>query len=338
MESTLIFGLGGIGAVCALILKRSKKASISTVARSNYEALRENGLQVESHIFGHETLQFEDVYRSSSIDTPQRKFSYIFITTKALAHITPSLSESIAPYVTPGATGTTIVLAQNGVGIEDQFRLRWPNNCIITCVVWIGATQIAPGRVRHHGSKKLAVGPFNIASIGPKSPTSPYELERLDTFAKMLVDGGAEVAVVRDHVLMQAKRWVKLACNCACNPLTALTDLDIATHLGTSSFSEQTSRRILREVIAIARGLGMELDAGGNSPEDAMMELVHHAPPTNSMRIDAQNRRTMEVEAILGYPLACAKSLGIETPTLETLYVLMNALDARFSGRIKAHL
>lgn len=225
-----------IGAICALILKRSKKASISTVARSNYDAIRENGLQVESHIFGHETLQFEDAYHSSSIDTPKRKFSYIFVTTKALTHITPSLSESIAPYVTPGPTGTTIVLAQNGVGIEDQIRLRWPNNCIITCVVcyisfsfkcvsvsqtvsrefsptkvWIGASQIAPGRVRHHGSKRLAVGPFNISSIGPKSPTSPYELERLDAFAKMLVDGGAEVTVVPNHVLMQAKRWVKLA-------------------------------------------------------------------------------------------------------------------------------
>ena len=42
------------------------------------------------------------------------------------------------------------------------------------------------------------------------------------------------------------------------------------------------------------------------------------------------------IQAILGYPLTCAKSLGIDTPILETLYVLMSALDARFSGRIQA--
>ena len=55
------------------------------------------------------------------------------------------------------------------------------------------------------------MGPFNVASLGPKSPTSPYELERLDIFAKMLVDGGAEIIVLRDHVLIQTERWVKLA-------------------------------------------------------------------------------------------------------------------------------
>ena len=77
--------------------------------------------------------------------------------------------------------------------------------------VWIGATQIAPGTVRHYNRNKLTMGPFNIASLGPKSPTSPRELERLDTFAKMLVDGGGDITVVRDHVLMQAERWVKLA-------------------------------------------------------------------------------------------------------------------------------
>jgi len=124
--------------------------------------------------------------------------------------------------------------------------------------------------------------------------------------------------------------------NCAWNPLTALTDLDTTTYLRSSPFSEPIARRLIREVVAVARGLGMELDVGDKSREDTIIELVYQAPLTSSMRSDTHNHRAMEVEAILGYPLTCAKSLGVDTPVLETLYVLMSAIDARFAGRIQA--
>lgn len=41
---------------------------------------------------------------------------------------------------------------------------------------------------------------------------------------------------------------------------------------------------------------------------------------------------------ILGVPLRRAKELGIDTPILETLYVVLVAVDARISGRIKSML
>ncbi|KAF9512531.1 hypothetical protein BS47DRAFT_1345303 [Hydnum rufescens UP504] len=336
MENTLVFGLGGIGGIYALILKRSKKTSISTVARSNYGVVKAHGLQVQSPIFGDETLLFDNVYDASSSAKPEHEFSYIVVSTKALPQVKPSLVESISPYVTSGAAGTTIVLLQNGVGIEDEIRRRWPENCFITGVVWIAASQTALGTVRHYRATSTTIGPFNISSLGLKSPTSPHELERLDTFAKMLVHGGGEVSVVPDHILMQTERWVKVAWNCAWNPLTALTDLDTASYLGSSTWAEPMARRLVHEVVAVAKGLGLELDADGKIREDAIIESVKHEPLTTSMRNDTHNHRPMEVEAILGYPLTCAKSLGIDTPVLETLYLLMNAIDGRFVGRIKA--
>lgn len=43
-------------------------------------------------------------------------------------------------------------------------------------------------------------------------------------------------------------------------------------------------------------------------------------------------------QAILGAPLRHAKRLGIDTPTLETIWALLSAIDARNSGKIKALL
>lgn len=48
----LLFGLGAIGSVYATILKRSGKCDVSVVARSNYAAVKDKGLRLESEKFG----------------------------------------------------------------------------------------------------------------------------------------------------------------------------------------------------------------------------------------------------------------------------------------------
>ena len=46
-----------------------------------------------------------------------------------------------------------------------------------------------------------------------------------------------------------------------------------------------------------------------------------------SMLVDLVNARRMEVEVILGNPIKVAKEVGVEVPRMETLYVLLKALD-----------
>jgi ketopantoate reductase len=84
--------------------------------------------------------------------------------------------------------------------------------------------------------------------------------------------------------------------NCAWNPLTALTDLDTASYLGSSTWAEPMARRLVHEVVAVAKGLGLELDADGKIREDAIIEFVKYEPLTTSMRSDTHNHRPLEVE------------------------------------------
>lgn len=128
-----------LGSVVSVFLQNSKRATLSTVARSNYEAVKSEGIRVEGDEVSGE-VKFDEVYRALGPSTDATKeekttktFSYIVIATKALAFVTPTLVESLEPYVTPGKS--TFVLIQNGVGIEDDIQKRWPDNLILTCVV-----------------------------------------------------------------------------------------------------------------------------------------------------------------------------------------------------------
>ena len=117
----------------SLWLKRSGKANVSAVTRSNYEEVSRNGLEIESSIYGHDTVTFHKV--SSSTEPPVNHYSYVIITTKTLPPSDTSLIESLEGYIAEGEEGTTIVLIQNGVGVEDKIRERYPKNVILSCVV-----------------------------------------------------------------------------------------------------------------------------------------------------------------------------------------------------------
>lgn len=120
-----------------LMLHNSGNARISTVARSNHAIVKQQGIIVNSKPFNSTTtLSFENVYSSTedpSSITLSEPFDYVIIATKSLPLAQPSLVTSVEPFIQEGKT--IIVLIQNGVGIEDDVRARWPTNGIITCVV-----------------------------------------------------------------------------------------------------------------------------------------------------------------------------------------------------------
>lgn len=110
--------------------------------------MKTDGIEVTGKgLNGGGTVRFQHVFRalqapSSSPTNPSSlssspetvpAFSYIIVTTKLLATITPSTVECLEPYVVSGKT--TIVLIQNGVGIEDEIQARWPDNLVLTCIV-----------------------------------------------------------------------------------------------------------------------------------------------------------------------------------------------------------
>ncbi|KAJ9484188.1 hypothetical protein VN97_g9193 [Penicillium thymicola] len=307
----LVYGLGAIGSFYAFILSRSNRVRLTVVARSNYEVVKANGITIDSENHGHHTFHPHRVVKSLA-DIPP--VDYIVCAHKAIDQ------DEVAAKLQPAIDNkTTFVVIQNGVGNEEPFREQFPENSIITCVTWVGATQTSPGIVAHTKSEDMQIGLFP----NPKVETQ-VEQRQLETFADLLRNGKTRFQVLED---MQIQRWEKVVWNVAWNSLTTLTMVDTQSWLKSSEDAMPFTRQLMQEVINIARACGVPLK---DSLIDQLMDKINAMPGIgSSMQTDCKSGRPMEIDVILGFPVRKSRELGIQAPYLETLYVLLRAVDGR---------
>ncbi|KAI2725921.1 hypothetical protein CBS147332_2808 [Penicillium roqueforti] len=307
----LVYGLGAIGSFYAFILSRSDRVRLTVVARSNYEAVQANGININSENHGQHNFRPHRVVKSIAEISP---VDYVVCAHKAIDQ------DDVVAQLQPAIDSrTTIVIIQNGVGNEEPFRKHFPNNTIITCVTWVGVIQASPGIVTHGKSEATQMGLFPNPKV-----ESQVEQQRLGTFADLLRRGKTQVQVAED---IQTYRWRKVVWNVAWNSLTALTMVDTQTWLKSSEDATPFTRQLMQEVINIARGCGVPLK---DDLVDQLMDKINSLPGIgSSMQTDCKNGRPMEIDVILGFPVRKSRELGIQAPFLETLYVLLRAVDGR---------
>lgn len=231
--------------------------------------------------------------------------------------------ESVPSIFKPVVSDKTVfVIIQNGVGNEDPFRRVYPNNTIISCVTWVGAIQPTPGLIRHTKSEDMQIGLFPNKSI-----PSDVERARLDQFAALLRSGGTVFQVV-DNI--QVQRWEKVVWNAAWNPLTTLTNVDTQTWLKSSPEATPMTRRLMREVIDVAKHCEVPIEY---ELIDRLMDKILGMPPIfSSMHTDAKDGRPLEVDVILGYPMKKAREFAMDVPTLSVVYAITMAVNGRLAA------
>ncbi|KAK4624156.1 Oxidoreductase AFT12-1 [Fulvia fulva] len=313
----LLFGLGAIGSFYAFILSRNQNVSLSVIARSNYDAVKQNGLEIKSAIHGEHTVKIDHVLRSPS--EASTKFDYIVLAHKS---INPG---SIPPlFREVGDDRTTFVIIQNGVGNEDPFHTLYPNNAIVSCVTWTGAIQNSPGVIEHNSNEDMQIGLFPT----PTSSSDPRQA-RLDRFAELLRNGGTKFNFEAD---VQIKRWEKVVWNAAWNPLTTLTGAPVQDFLNATPEALVMTKQLMQEVISVAQRCGVPLKEGlAEELIDKVMAM--QTPIFSSMYQDAKEGRPLEVDVILGTPMRRAKELGMEdkVPVLRAIYAMTMAVNGRLS-------
>ncbi|KAM0699222.1 hypothetical protein Q7P36_001269 [Cladosporium allicinum] len=311
------------------------------------------GLTIESENHGKHQVHFDAVYRSPA--EAFHKFDYIVCAHKAInPSAIPPIFQSVAD------SNTTFVIMQNGVGNEDPFRSTYPQNTIISGVVWVGATQTSPGLIKHMQAENTEIGLFS----NPGSD-SGREKSRLENFASIMRQGGTNISV-EDNV--QVKRWEKVVWNAAWNSIvfrldlhahrgcslqarcsvraittsiavlssahnkltnvqqTTLTFVDTQTWLASPEAMEMT-KRLMLEVISVGQRCGVPLK---NELVDVLMARILGLPGIfSSMYVDAKEGRKLEIDVILGFSMKKAKEFGMDVPTLATLYALLKAVDGR---------
>jgi 2-dehydropantoate 2-reductase len=114
-----IIGTGAIGGFYGAMLARAGY-DVHFLLRSEYEAVREHGLQVNSAVHGSLHLDTVQAYRSAG-DMP--KCDWLLVGAKSTSN--PELAPLI---VEVAADDAKVVVLQNGLGIEDDLRQVLPES------------------------------------------------------------------------------------------------------------------------------------------------------------------------------------------------------------------
>jgi len=316
----LIFGTGSIGAVYTYICSCAvSEANVFAVCRSNYDAASTQGFTINSSLFGQNLKVHPQVVKT--VDEAVSKsngepFDYIIVTAKAIPS-TPSLPEQIAQAVSPS---TTIALIQNGIGVEDIYSSKFPQNPLLSCVVYLPATQTSPGTIKH--------GEVELLHIGTYPATSPHAAAA-EQFASVLRSGGG-TAKVHDDV--QIERWTKLLVNASWNPICALSRSRDVQFMHSSDSATDVVKQVMLEIAAVAQASGYPEINEAKIDHQLGRAKARSLPGVEpSMLADAFSGRNMEVDAIVGNTVRIAEEKGVKTPLLTAIYALTKGIDASFT-------
>lgn len=143
------------------------------------------------------------VYKSTTDAAASGPFDYVLCANKALLSAKPSLEEILAPVI---SKDTAIVLLQNGVGSEAPLHKAFPNNTIISAVVWTGgkvepATDGTP-TVAQFSRESLTMGVDYTDGLDRAG-----EDAKLQTLADILAKANSDSVLTDD---IQSARWVKV--------------------------------------------------------------------------------------------------------------------------------
>lgn len=337
----LILGTGSIGAVYSYFFTKAG-ANVTAVCRSNYEAIRKDGITISSKTLGTVHCRPHRVVKSTR-DPPCRGvvFHYVVVTTKSFPE-DAAVMDAIEAVVTPRDSTTTttkteqavpkhlpvIVLVQNGIGIEEQFHTRFPRLTLISGVVYLPASQPSPGKISMNGPDLLELGHYPALSQSSSQSSSEKSTkdESILVLRDLLTRAGATCVVVQD---IQRNRWRKTLINACWNPIAALTrctDADFV--LADVEGSLPLCRAVMEEILSVAHARGYRdlTEADLDVQLDRAVQRAKDGTGIKmSMLADLEAGRAMEVDAILGNTLALGREANLHLPRLEMLYLLTKA-------------
>jgi 2-dehydropantoate 2-reductase len=314
-----IYGAGAVGGLIAAWLARSGH-EVSVVARGRQlEAIQQHGLRVRDRASGRVDTHEVRAERDPAKLGPQ---DYVVVAVKAQS--LPEVAEGIGPLV---GAGTSIITAMNGVpwwffdrlgfgngalrleSLDPGGRLSraMPTERIVGCVVHLAASTPEPGLISHNMGAKLILG-----------EPGGRNTQRTRLIAAALSDAGFE-AVVSDFI--EKEFWVKLLGNVSFNPVSALTQ-STADRLIEDPEVKAYMVRIMREVLAIGRAVGVDADIDPEARIDMARQLGKFK---TSMLQDLEAGKTLEIDGLLAGTLEIAAKAGVVAPFTESLFGLIRA-------------
>lgn len=310
-----ILGTGAIGGYYGACLQRSGQ-DVHFLLHRDYEQVRQQGLKVDS-VDGDFVLPQVQAYQRAE-DMPVADVVVIGLKTTQNAQLLPQL---LPPLLGPE---TVILTLQNGLDIEGEIAAIAPQNMIISGLCFICSNKMGPGHIHH-----LDYGSVLMGTYHPERQPAGIAAE-LEAIAADFTQAGIKVDLTPDLYLA---RWQKLVWNVPFNSLSVILDA-MTTDLMADPNARQLAVDLMAEVVTAAHACCQKATPGRDRALPAgiidtmLTNTAKMKPYRTSMKIDFDERRPLEAEAIVGNPLRAAQWAKIETPRIEMLYHQLKALDA----------
>ena len=295
-----VIGTGAIGGYYGARLAQSGQ-EVHFLLHRDYEYVRANGLQIDS-CNGSFHLDNPHVYQSTA-DMPP--CDVVLVCLKSINnHL---LRQLLPPLLQPS---TLVVLIQNGIGVEADVQVMFPDVQLAAGLAFICSAKTEPGRVSHQCYGQINLGNYSC---------------RDEALVQRVVDDFNAAGVKAGLVEYHEARWKKAVWNMPFNGMTVALHTQ-TDHLLQHPATRQLIREQMMEVIGAAQHLGVKhLD---ESFADLMLKMTDEMTPYSpSMRLDYDFHRPMEITYIYARPIEIAKNAGFPMPKLEMLMQELEFLD-----------
>jgi 2-dehydropantoate 2-reductase len=302
-----ILGTGALGGFYGGRLQQSGQ-EVHYLLHRDYDHVRQHGLIIESP---DGDIHLPQVQAHATVATlPPCDVAIVAIKTTQ-NHL---LAQWLPTVVKPD--GVVLVL-QNGLGVEPEVAEIVGSDRVMGGLCFICSNKVGPGHIRHLDYKKIALGDYG-PNYTPQGITP-----RLVAIAQDFEAAGIPIEQTED--LLWA-RWKKLIWNIPFNGLSVALNASTQEMISNPA-SRQLAIALMEEVIAVAAAYGRQL--GDHYIQQNIDHTEQMKPYRTSMKIDYDEGRPLELQAIFQQPIAAAQAKGVPVPHIQMLYQQLQFLDQR---------
>ena len=308
-----ILGTGAIGGYYGARLQQNG-CDVHFLLRSDHGHVQNHGLVVES-VDGDITLPQVNAYNNPA-DMPAMDVVVIALKT--------TQNSRLAELMPPLAAGAVVLTLQNGLGIEAEIARLVRAEQIMGGLCFVCSNKVGPGHIRHLDYGKIQLGAYSATG---QRALSASMVEIADDLRR----AGIPIEVTDDLFMA---RWRKLVWNVPYNGLSVVLNTTTDKLMADGAIKKQIYT-LMGEVITTANAWADHLSKTAAPLRQIPMawatEMVEATarmkPYRTSMKIDFDEGRPLEVEAIVGNPVRAAARLAVAVPHMETLYHQLKQLS-----------
>jgi 2-dehydropantoate 2-reductase len=306
-RSYAILGTGALGGFYGAKLQKAG-LDVHFLLKSNYEYVSNSGLVVESKD-GDFTLPHVNAYNDV---TKMPECDVVVVALKTTQnHLLPQMLPSVVK------AGGVLLLLQNGLAVEEEVAAIVSNVSIIGGLCFLCSNKVGPGHIRH-----LDYGQITLGEYAPGYQSWGIT-EKMQQIADDFMIAGISIELTEDLLL---GRWKKLVWNIPYNGLSVILDAR-TDELMAYEHTRKLAQQLMYEVASGAKSCDRII------PDSFIQMMLDYTvkmkPYRTSMKIDYDERRPLEVEAIFGNPLRKAQAAGVDLPQINCIYQQLKFLDDR---------